>query len=125
MRVATGYLLHMNTRRSFTAICLAFVLVLTGQSMAVARGAAPAVGQMVLCIGNGSVVVYMDESGAPTAAPHVCPDCTLTMVEPRAAERILLAGSLSVWDAPQLVAQMIYVQPRVLTYLSRAPPVPV
>ena len=50
----------MNIRAHFIATCLAVVLVLTGQSMAAARGAADATGKMVLCVGTQSVVVYMD-----------------------------------------------------------------
>ena len=60
----------MNIRAHFIVICLAVVLVLTGQSMAAARGAADATGKMVLCVGTQSVVVYMDEQGQPVQAPE-------------------------------------------------------
>ncbi len=59
----------MTTRSSIVAICLAFVMALTGQSMAVARGASDATDQMVLCIGTQSVVVYTDKAGAPSHSP--------------------------------------------------------
>ncbi|WP_152541043.1 hypothetical protein [Sulfitobacter noctilucae] len=61
--------------RSFLSLTLALLLALTSQAMAVTRGASAATGQMVLCIGSGSVTVYTDAEGAPTAAPHICPDC--------------------------------------------------
>ena len=71
----------MNIRAHFIAICLAVVLVLTGQSMVAARGAANVTGKMVLCVGTQSVVVYMDEQGQPAQAPHFCPDCTLSLMD--------------------------------------------
>ena len=56
---------------------LAMCLVITGQVMAQTRAAAPATGQMVLCIGTASIVVFTDAEGKPTSDPHLCPDCTL------------------------------------------------
>ena len=111
----------MKTHRSFVAICLAFVLALTGQSMVVARGSAHATGQMVLCTGSGTTVVYVDEIGAPTAAPHICPDCTLSLIAVHGAP-VTLAARLSEWQAPQPKTQAIYAQQRAVAYLSRAPP---
>ena len=54
---------------------LACILILSGQGMAVARGSAPASGEMVLCIGAGSYTVFVDGQGRPTAPPHLCQDC--------------------------------------------------
>lgn len=68
----------MTSVRSYLAIALALVLLLTAQSMAVARGAPEVAGQMVLCSGSGPVTVYMDTEGQPTAAPHICPECALS-----------------------------------------------
>ena len=53
---------------------LAAVIALTAQSAAVARTMPDATGQMVLCTGTGPVMVYTDEDGNPTSAPHICPD---------------------------------------------------
>lgn len=64
-------------RRSVLSIVLALILVVTSQAMAVARGASDTTGQMVICVGAGTTTVYTDASGAPTAAPHICPDCLL------------------------------------------------
>ncbi|MGC1503033.1 MAG: hypothetical protein WA782_02730 [Sulfitobacter sp.] len=61
--------------RSLTSLLLAFLLAVTSQSMAVARGAAAATGQMVICHGSGTMTVYTDAEGAPTMAPHICPEC--------------------------------------------------
>ena len=65
--------------RSFAAAALCLLLVLTSQSMAVARGASAATGQMVLCIGSTTQTVYVDAEGQPTTAPHLCPDCILVL----------------------------------------------
>jgi hypothetical protein len=81
--------------RSIIAVLLALVLGLTSQSMAVARGASAATGQMVLCTGTGPVAVYLDAEGQPTSAPHICPDAALN---------ILVDGPVTLLDAP---AQLI------------------
>ena len=65
--------------RSLIAVVLACVLALTSQSMAVARGASAATGQMMLCTGTGPVAVYLDAKGRPTSAPHICPDSALNI----------------------------------------------
>ncbi|MEL6451505.1 MAG: hypothetical protein AAFQ19_09600 [Pseudomonadota bacterium] len=63
--------------RILTSLLLAVVLVLTSQQSVVARGMDRAVDHMVICAGTETVVVYIDAEGAPTAAPHHCPDCAL------------------------------------------------
>ncbi len=59
---------------------LSLLVILTGQSFAASRGMDVAVGHMVLCTGNGPVVVYVDAEGQPTQAPHFCPDYALTVL---------------------------------------------
>ena len=61
--------------RTCAAFLLTLLLALTGQTMAVARGATDAHGQMIICTGHGPVAVWVDGDGQPTDAPHVCPDC--------------------------------------------------
>ena len=58
---------------------LVALLAVTSQSMAVARGAAAATGQMVICTGSGTTTVYTDAEGVPTTAPHICPDCIVSL----------------------------------------------
>ncbi len=70
----------MRARRPMMALGLALCLALTGQRMAVARGATAATGQMVLCRGTGSAIVHTDKDGRPTSAPHVCPECALILL---------------------------------------------
>tara|TARA_R110002111_G_scaffold243715_1_gene305721 strand:+ start:204 stop:554 length:351 start_codon:yes stop_codon:yes gene_type:complete len=71
--------MHPMTR-ILSSLVLALVLALTSQSMAVARGASAATGQMVLCTGTGPMAVYTDADGKPTQAPLICPDSTLHVV---------------------------------------------
>ena len=60
---------------------LSLVLVLTAQSMAIARGAnTGATDQIVICSGGASVTVYVDETGTPVDPPHICPDCMLHLL---------------------------------------------
>ncbi|WP_224826440.1 hypothetical protein [Cognatishimia sp. MH4019] len=56
------------------------LMVLTSASLAVARAAPDAAGQMVLCTGSGPVVMHFDENGDPVGAPHYCPDCAMTLL---------------------------------------------
>ena len=70
----------MKTRiRTYLALLLALLLVVTGQSLAVTRGSGGPAGQMVLCTGAGPLMVYVDENGAPTGPPVYCPDFGLTL----------------------------------------------
>ncbi|MFC6584970.1 hypothetical protein [Sulfitobacter aestuariivivens] len=66
--------------RHLTTLLLALMLAITSQSMAVARGASAASGQMVICTGTGPVAVFVDAQGQPTQAPHLCPDATLQVL---------------------------------------------
>jgi hypothetical protein len=112
----------MMTRSSIVAICLAFVMALTGQSMAVARGASDATDQMVLCIGTQSVVVYTDKAGEPTQAPHFCPDCTMMALTPVSSDKINapLHTVIIPFTSTAYIAAKADVEPH--AYLSRAPP---
>ena len=112
----------MNIRAHFIVICLAVVLVLTGQSMAAARVAADATGKMVLCVGTQSVVVYMDEQGQPVQAPHFCPDCTLSLMD---------GAPMGMGVSPSILVLSAYITMAYVaaqsnvdahSYLSRAPP---
>jgi hypothetical protein len=109
-------------RRSAVAIFLAFVLVLTGQSMAIARTSMGATGQMVLCVGDGSVVVYMDETGAPTLAPHFCPDCTLNFMDMVAGDPTTLPLSEAEIHFVSMAYEATIIAAAPFAYLSRAPP---
>ena len=63
--------------RAVLSCLMSLLLVVTSHSMATARYADPAVDQMVICAGNGTVLIHIDAEGEPTQAPHLCPDCAL------------------------------------------------
>lgn len=69
--------LMKRMRASLSALLLAFVLVFTGQSMALARFMETPSGEMVLCTGTGPITVLTDDQGDPVGPAHICPDCAL------------------------------------------------
>jgi hypothetical protein len=100
----------MTDRARFLLIwVLCGLMAATGQTMAAARGAAAATGQMVICTGQGPVTVYTDAEGQPTGAPHLCPDCVLNHFQallPEATQALRAQGSSETLAsaAPALVA---------------------
>lgn len=113
----------MNIHRTIKAVLVALLLIVTSQSMAVARGTMrDASGAVVLCTGTGPVTVLTDADGQPIGPSHICPDCALSV----------LAGLNDAFDlrpperraiqfAPQIVGQSAHetVPPRPR---ARAPP---
>lgn len=67
-------------RQDILGLALVFLLAMTGQGMAVARGAGGPSGSLELCTGTGPVMVYVDENGEPTGPPFICPDWALTVL---------------------------------------------
>ncbi len=63
------------------AILLVAVLVLTGHSMAIARGMHGAAGLMELCIGDSAVMVAVNADGNPTGHSHICPEFSLSLMD--------------------------------------------
>ncbi len=107
---------------SLFPIVLCLFVVLTGQGVAVSRGVDKAVGQMVLCTGNGPVVVYMDENGQPTAPPHYCPDYALTLLGAVAIAQPSLPQAPLPEMPPLLRASESLIAPPVPQTPARAPP---
>ena len=64
----------MRVASSFSAVVLSLILVVTAQGMAFARGQAPAEGQLILCTGQGAVMIFTDADGRPTSPPQLCVD---------------------------------------------------
>jgi hypothetical protein len=81
--------------RSIICVSLALMLALTSQAMAVARGASAATGQMEICSGTSAVTVYVDADGAPTTAPHICPECIVIALGCTAPLIITTGGAIS------------------------------
>ncbi|MTJ04803.1 MAG: hypothetical protein FH759_08955 [Sediminimonas qiaohouensis] len=98
------------------AIALALLLVLTGQSMALMRTAPDPAGQMVLCTGTGPITVLTDENGQPVGAPHICPDCAMSLfaavpAAPEMPPRPAMRSEAAVVRAPVSTRQAAYVVP--------------
>lgn len=93
--------------RAWISFTLVVMLLVTSQSMAAVRGASAATDQMVICSGTQTLTIYVDATGAPTAAPHFCPDCALAD---------FASSAQPVWKAPHVVRP---------SYLSRSWHVPV
>ena len=67
------------TPRSLAALCLAWLIAVTANGLAMARGQIAADGGLlVLCSGGGLVQVVLDGNGKPTGLAHVCPDLAAT-----------------------------------------------
>lgn len=67
--------------RQTLALILAALVVLTSGTAGFARGqAAAAVGEIVICSGQGTILVAVDAEGKPVRGIHVCPDCILTLL---------------------------------------------
>lgn len=77
--------------RIIASLLVMLSLALSGQAMALAKGQPAAVGTMVLCLGGVTVAVPMDANGQPVSAPHLCPDCVLS---------VLPVPSVAAVDAP-------------------------
>lgn len=109
--------------RTSLAALLVGVLVLTGHSMAVARGMPGAAGYVEYCIGQSAVMVPVDADGTPTGAPHICPEFSASLFvwvfENTAEPRSVLGQSHAVQIPRKDVSETI----RETAINARAPPV--
>lgn len=111
--------------RPLAGLLLALVLSVTAQSMAVARGGAPSTGVMVLCIAGTVQRVLVDDSGAPAAPRHICPDCALSLLLAVAETPPAALGRIWTRQAPARVLRQMAKGRRRAARLARGPPVPV
>lgn len=82
----------MRLSRTIKAVLVALLLIVTSQSMAVARGTMrDATGATVLCTGTGPITVLTDADGQPIGPTHICPDCALSVI----------AGLAEAFDLPK------------------------
>lgn len=113
------------TPRGLISLCLALMLALTSQVMAVTRVSADATGQVVLCVSAEIVTVYVDEEGQPTAAPHLCPDCALNEGFVPEAPRLTAPQEVATAFLLADVAKAVVRAERSPKPHTRAPPSPV
>lgn len=111
--------------RAITAFGLCLFLALTSVTLAVARGAAQPVGEMVLCTDGVPRTLHVDADGRPTAPPHVCPDCLLAFYAADARDP-LSAPRMAATTARHPFARATHPIPLARpAMLARAPPAPV
>ena len=70
----------MTRLQSLLSVLLVLILGLSTYAVGVARGQAPAVGEMVLCTGQGIVTVGIDAEGNPVERQTLCPDNAATLL---------------------------------------------
>ncbi|MDU8909950.1 hypothetical protein [Aestuariicoccus sp. MJ-SS9] len=97
-----------------TGLAMVLALAVTSLQMAVARGQAMPVGQMVICMGQTVVTIMVDAEGQPVESVHLCPDATLFVAE----------GDLFVPPQPTLVWQRVFHRDPALAPVPAPPPGP-
>ncbi|MEP2531339.1 hypothetical protein [Shimia sp.] len=113
----------MTVLRRYFAGILVLALVLTGHSMAIARGMPGSAGYAEYCIGETAVMVPVDGQGNPTGPAHICPDFGLSLLD-WVAEATITARPVS--DAASRIEMWHDVSAhvvRAVTASARAPPV--
>ncbi|NIY77992.1 hypothetical protein HCZ23_00710 [Celeribacter sp. HF31] len=97
----------MRLSRTIKAVLVALLLIVTSQSMAVARGTMrDATGAVVLCTGTGPITVLTDADGQPIGPTHICPDCALSVI----------AGLAEAFDLPTPAQNELRFSPPNLSY---------
>ncbi len=112
------------TRTGWLSLLLILNLGLSALGFGMARGQAPATGQMVICTGNGIVTISVDAEGNPVESHTLCPDAALgfwaaVAIQPPFAAPADLAALWRDW--PQEASVSIAAIPR--NRSARAPPV--
>ncbi|NDR57381.1 hypothetical protein [Aliiruegeria sabulilitoris] len=108
----------------FCSLMLVLALGLSTVGFGVARGQAPAVGQMVICTGMGIVTLSVDAEGSPVETHTLCPDAALVSLAAVASVSLVVKSidaSLAWLDWPQDAQLSRVFSP--LTRSARAPPV--
>lgn len=109
--------------RAYLIQLMIAVLVLTGLSMAVARGTPATAGQIEICTGSGPIMVVLDEDGNPTGQVHYCPESAMTLMN-ALADVPVLPVPISVRSErvmPERASAQVMIRP--LRAVARAPPV--
>ena len=112
----------MTWLRTQISILLIAVLVLTGHSMAIARGMPTASGFMELCTGIGPVMTPVDADGNPTGHSHICPEFSLSLMDVVALVPVLAAPVETRGRRIEEVYEASFRLIRAVEALARAPP---
>ncbi|AJE45581.1 hypothetical protein [Celeribacter indicus] len=102
---------------------VALLLIVTSQSMAVARGTMrdPA-GAMILCTGSGPTMVYVDESGRPMGPRHICPEAALSILAGTGVAFVLAPPAQGLLRFVAPVQQPVFRSARAPAAQARDPP---
>lgn len=111
--------------RSYLAIVLCLLLVMTAQAMAVMRGASDALLMVELCSGDDVVMIYVDDTGEPNAASHICPDCLPLALAGLLPGEVTVAAPLRLRHDRSVQGTASHTLHLRLTQQARAPPVSV
>lgn len=90
--------------------------------MAVVRGASAAAGQIVICSGTTTEIVFVDAEGMPTEAPHFCPDCVVSFSDDRPVALGIRQADVLFLQWPGLAATPSRAEAFKNHHLPRAPP---
>jgi len=112
----------MRAFRPLIGMALCLMLALTGQAMAFARAQAPAEGQVRLCTGHGSFVLYVDEDGQPTSPPQLCVDCLHLLLADPAGPTPFAARQPLFERAQAVPISQPHTRKPFSSYTARAPP---
>ncbi|WGW03676.1 hypothetical protein [Tropicibacter oceani] len=116
----------INASRRWVGLALAVLMALTSVQVAVARGASPAVGTMVICLGQTVVTVAVDSDGQPTkGTTHLCPDVALSLFVAEGGGFVPASPVPSWVRLPRDIAAFRGVGRDAPTALARGPPLPV
>ncbi|WP_068115565.1 hypothetical protein [Tropicimonas marinistellae] len=111
------------TRQRALSLLLVLSLGLSALGFGMARGQAPAAGQMVICTGHGIVTVTLDSKGNPVESVTLCPDAAMsfwavTALSPPEIPPVALNRTWRDW--PRVAAVIHASTPR--NRSARAPP---
>ena len=80
-RIQVGQFVTNNNRFNIFIVMLVVLLTVTSFSVAQARFMTDAVGNIVLCTGDGQIKVLVGAEGQPTTGSQICSDCLASLVE--------------------------------------------
>ena len=112
----------MTWLRTQISILLIAVLVLTGHSMAIARGMPTSSGFMELCTSIGPVMTPVVADGHPTGHTHICPEFSLSLMYAVAHVPVLAAPVETRGQRVEEAHEASFRLIRAVEALARAPP---
>lgn len=107
---------------SVLRLALILVLVLTGLTLAGARGQARIAGEMVLCAGEITMLVTVDAQGNPVKRVTICPDMAPSLMQAVAMTADFAAPERAAHGFKTAFLQLSPVGQPAVTAQARGPP---